>query len=36
MVVEMRDEQILRVDPATIVGYTHSQVGGSRENISFR
>jgi len=36
MTVEMRDERILRVEPATIVGYTHSAIGGSRENIGFR
>ena len=36
MTVEMHDEQIVRVEPATIVGYTHSVIGGSRENIGFR
>jgi hypothetical protein len=35
-VVEMRDEQTLSVEPDTIVGYTHSPIGGSREDIPFR
>ena len=32
----MRNEQILSVEPDTIVGYTHSPIGGSREDIPFR
>jgi hypothetical protein len=36
LVVEMRDEQILSVEPDTMVGYTHSPIGGSREDIPFR
>jgi hypothetical protein len=36
MVVEMRDDQILSVQPDTIVGYTHSPIGGPRETIPFR
>jgi len=35
-VVEMRDEQTLAVEPNTVVGYTHSPIGGSREDIPFR
>ncbi|MFZ0887735.1 MAG: hypothetical protein WA005_04725 [Candidatus Binataceae bacterium] len=34
--VEMRDERILSVQPDTTVGYTHSPIGGSREDIPFR
>jgi hypothetical protein len=36
LVVEMRDEQMLAVEPATMVGYTHSAIGGTREDIPFR
>jgi hypothetical protein len=36
LVVEMRDEQTLSVEPDTMVGYTHSPIGGSREDIPFR
>ena len=32
----MRDEQMLCVEPKTMVGYTHSPIGGSREDIPFR
>jgi len=35
-VVEMRDEQTLSVQPDTMVGYTHSPIGGSREEVPFR
>jgi hypothetical protein len=36
MVVETHDEKILSVQPDTIVGYTHSPIGGPRETIPFR
>jgi hypothetical protein len=36
MVVEMQDEKLLSVEPETMVGYTHSEVGGSAENRPFR
>lgn len=36
MMVEMQDDRIICVDPETIVGYSHSAVGGPRENIGFR
>ena len=36
MAVEMCDDRILSVEPETIVGYSHSAIGGSRENIGFR
>ena len=36
MVVEMRDEEILLVDPDTVVGYTRSPVGGDAANRPFR
>jgi hypothetical protein len=36
MIVEMRDEQVLSVQPATMVGYAYSQVGGPAENRPFR
>jgi hypothetical protein len=36
VVVEMRDEQVLSVQPATIVGYAYSAVGGAPENRPFR
>jgi hypothetical protein len=35
-VVEMRDEQILSVEPDTMVGYTHSPIAGPREEVPFR
>ena len=34
--VEMRDEQILSVEPDTMVGYTHSPIAGPREEVPFR
>ena len=34
--VDMRDEQTLSVEPNTMVCYTHSPIGGSREDIPFR
>lgn len=36
MVIEMRDEEILRSDPDTIVGYTSAQVGGDAASRPFR
>jgi hypothetical protein len=36
LAVEMRDAQTLRLEPQTMVGYTHSAIGGSREDIPFR
>ncbi|HSF47319.1 MAG TPA: hypothetical protein VLA73_03035 [Burkholderiales bacterium] len=36
LVVEMRDEQILTVQPGDIVGYSYSQVGGPAENRPWR
>ena len=36
MGIEMKDEEILSVQPKTIVGYTHSEVGGSIENRPYR
>jgi hypothetical protein len=36
MVIEMKDEELLSVQPKTIVGYTHSEVGGSIENRPYR
>ncbi len=36
MVVEMQDEKLLSVEPETMVGYTHSEVGGPAENRPFR
>ena len=32
MVIEMKDDEVLSVDPETMVGYTHSAVGGSLED----
>ena len=34
--IEMRDEEILSVEPPTMVGYTRSQVGGDAANRPFR
>ncbi|WP_428118397.1 organomercurial lyase [Candidatus Poriferisodalis sp.] len=34
--IEMRDEEILSIEPATMVGYTRSQVGGDAANRPFR
>jgi hypothetical protein len=36
MVIEMRDDEILLVDPDTIVGYTSAEVGGDAANRPFR
>ncbi len=36
MVVEMRDEEILLVEPDTLVGYTSSRVGGDAATRPFR
>jgi hypothetical protein len=36
LVVEMRDEQVLTVDPAGIMGYAYSEVGGPPENQAWR
>jgi len=36
IVVEVRDEQILAVEPPGIVGYAYSQVGGSPETRPWR
>ena len=37
MVIEMQDEELLFVQPETIVGYnTYSEVGGSAENRPYR
>ena len=36
MVIEMKDEEILSVQPKTIVGYTYSAVGGSLETRPYR
>ncbi|WP_423921353.1 organomercurial lyase [Candidatus Poriferisodalis sp.] len=34
--IEMRDEEILAIDPPTMVGYTRSPVGGDAANRPFR
>jgi hypothetical protein len=36
MVVEMRDEEILRTEPETLVGYTSAEVGGEAATRPFR
>jgi len=36
MVVEMKDEKLLSAEPETIVGYTHSAVGGPADNRPYR
>jgi hypothetical protein len=36
MAVEMRDEEILLVDPDTMVGYTSAEVGGDAATRPFR
>ena len=36
MVIEMKDEELLSVQPEAIVGYTHSEVGGSLETRPYR
>ncbi len=34
--IEMRDDEVLSVEPSTMVGYTRSQVGGDAANRPFR
>ena len=36
MVVELRDEEILLVEPDTLVGYTSAEVGGEASTRPFR
>jgi len=36
LVIEMKDEELLSVQPETMVGYTHSEVGGSSETRPYR
>ncbi len=36
MVVEMRDEELLLVEPETLVGYTSAEVGGDPSTRPFR
>ncbi len=36
MVIEMRDEEILSIDPDTMVGYTSAEVGGEASTRPFR
>lgn len=36
MVVEMKDEEIISVQPETIVGYLYSDLGGSLETRPYR
>ena len=36
MVVEMRDEETLLVEPDTLVGYTSAEVGGDASTRPFR
>ncbi len=36
MVIEMRDEEILRIDPEGVVGYTNAEVGGEAASRPFR
>lgn len=36
MVIEMRDEAFLLVQPETIVGYSYSEVGGPQETRPYR
>ena len=36
MVVEMRDEEILLVEPDTMIGYTSAAVGGEASTRPFR
>ncbi|MEM7288449.1 MAG: hypothetical protein AAF480_19055 [Actinomycetota bacterium] len=36
MVVEMRDEEFLRIEPEGIVGYTSAEVGGDASTRPFR
>jgi hypothetical protein len=32
----MRDDEPLSMEPTTLVGYSHSAIGGPRETIPFR
>jgi hypothetical protein len=36
MAIEMHDEQVLSVQPAGLVGYAYSEVGGPPENRAYR
>jgi len=36
MGIEMQDEELLSVQPETMVGYTYSEVGGSADNRPYR
>ncbi|MCP3989345.1 MAG: hypothetical protein GY724_09740 [Actinomycetia bacterium] len=36
LVIEMRDEEILTTEPAEMVGYTSSEVGGEASTRPFR
>lgn len=36
IVVEMRDEDVLLVEPEGLVGYAYSEVGGPPENRAWR
>jgi len=36
MVVELRDEEVLVVEPDTLVGYTSAEVGGEASTRPFR
>ena len=36
VVIEMKDEELLSVQPETMVGYTYSEVGGSLETRPYR
>lgn len=36
IVIEMRDEELLSVEPEGVVGYTYGQIGGSPEDRPFR
>jgi hypothetical protein len=36
MAIEMRDEEVLLVEPDTLVGYTSAEVGGEASTRPFR
>lgn len=36
MTVEMRDEEIVRLEPETMVGYTSAEIGGDASSRPFR
>jgi len=36
LAIEMRDEEVLRVEPRDLVGYAYSEVGGPPENRPWR